>query len=182
MIEASADQASTGTDIRRRGGAGLYAYNGPSCFRAISSRRSGGSASVVVDACGRLSTSRFSGPFVVRASEEAETMPDIDTEGLSFGALGRAVAELRELAGQPTPDALKRCDSVVGQLDAQAIDRRHRASSMRALQLAVLNRMPTGQVKAHVEARLSAILKSIEHEGRFDASTRQRSAFSGIGG
>ena len=91
------------------------------------------------------------------------------------------MAQLRAIATSASNDALARCDIVVERLDAQSINRRHRTSSLKALSLAVQNRMPAGRAKAHVMSRLTDLLAGIENEGRFDASSRLRAGFSGAG-
>lgn len=113
--------------------------------------------------------------------EDDRAMQDDDTERLAAGALASAVAQLRVIATSATTDALEQCDIVVEQLDAQSINRRHRTSLLKALSLAVQNRMPAGRAKAHVMSRLTGLLAGIENEGRFDASSRLRAGFSAAG-
>ncbi len=100
-----------------------------------------------------------------------------DAEHFGAGALAAAVAELCDLA-RADPDGLDRCDQIMQRFEKTALDRRQRASSVSALHLAVNKRMPVCAAKAHVNARLTQRMMTLQREGRFDASTNARLAFS----
>lgn len=99
-------------------------------------------------------------------------------ENFGTSALALTVAELCELARSDCADALDRCDLIVRRFENGTVSRRHRASSVSALHFAVRNRMPDGAAKAYVDACLVDRLKKLQREGRFEASSNARVAFS----
>lgn len=100
-----------------------------------------------------------------------------DTENFGVGALAATIAELCDLA-RSDPDGLDRCDQIMQRFEKTASDRRQRASSVSALYMAVNKRMPVCAAKAHVNARLTERMITLQSEGRFDASTNVRLDFS----
>lgn len=101
-----------------------------------------------------------------------------EAENHTVNALASAVAELCRVAQDGSRPSLERCDQIVERFQASALDRRHRASSITALHLAIRNRMPGGAAKSHVDASLTRLLASLQGEGRFDAAENNRRAFS----
>lgn len=110
-------------------------------------------------------------------------MSDVDTdhqapENFGVSALASALVELCDLAASGTPDTLGRCDAIIERFEEQTLDRRHRASSMSALQLAIRNRMPAGPAKTHIQQRLDERLERLKREGRFEGAANRRASFS----